>query len=93
MANIYIRNIDAAVKAKLAAEAAAKDASLNRLVKQILTGHTAGIEVQNIDERYGNLFKDMTAIYTAQVEQCGEVISKNNYLLEKLLMRETEEDV
>ena len=49
--------------------------------------------MQNIDERYGNLFKDMTAIYTAQVERCGEVISKNNYLLEKLLMREAEEDV
>lgn len=79
--NIFIRNIDPAVKAKLEVISRQKGMSLNSLVKAIISDYVLMPEVIYVNDKYENLFKDMTAMYNHSLEKTEEIISENTELL------------
>lgn len=87
MANIYVRNIDAAIKEKLKESASVKGMSLNKYVVNLLESHGENITVRTSAEKYENLVKDVISIYQEKINELTLVINRNNYLMEKLLIR------
>lgn len=83
--DIYIRNIDPAVKTKLTAMAENKGMSLNALVKTVLEDYVIMPDIRHTNDKYENLFKDMTALYNHSIEKNEEVIAENTALLRTIL--------
>ena len=83
--DIYIRDIDPAVKAKLTAMAENKGMSLNALVKTVLEDYVIMPDIRHTNDKYENLFKDMTALYNHSIEKNEEVIAENTALLRTFL--------
>lgn len=82
--NIFIRDIDPAVKTKLENIAKEKGLSLNSLVKIILSDYAIIPDIRFIDDRYEALFKDMTSMYNHMLEKTEYSISENTLFLQKL---------
>lgn len=82
--NIFIRDIDPAVKTKLENIAKEKGLSLNSLVKIILSDYAIIPDIRFIDDRYEGLFKDMTSMYNHMLEKTEYSISENTLFLQKL---------
>lgn len=85
MADIYIRNIDAGVKAKLKENASLKGLSLNRYVIDLLENQIENVNIRTSAEKYENLVKDIVSIYQEKINELENVINRNNYLVEKLI--------
>lgn len=83
--NIFIRDVDPAVKAKLEAIAKQKGLSLNSLVKIILSDYAIMPDIRYLNDKYESLFKDMTAMYNHMLEKTGEAISENTDTIQRLL--------
>lgn len=83
--DIYIRDIDPAIKTKLAAMAENKGMSLNALVKTVLEDYVIMPDIRHTNDKYENLFKDMTALYNHSIEKNEEVIAENTALLRTIL--------
>lgn len=83
--DIYIRDIDPAIKTKLVAMAENKGMSLNALVKTVLEDYVIMPDIRHINDKYENLFKDMTALYSHSIEKNEEVIAENTALLRTIL--------
>lgn len=83
--DIYIRDIDSAVKAKLETISRQKGISLNVLVKTILSDYAIMPDIRLMNDKYENLFKDMTALYNYSLEKNEEIISENTALLRTIL--------
>lgn len=83
--DIYIRDIDPAVKTKLTAMAENKGMSLNALVKTVLEDYVIMPDIRHTNDKYENLFKDMTALYNHSIEKNEEVIAENTALLRTIL--------
>lgn len=83
--DIYIRDIDPAVKSKLSAIAQEKNISLNAFCKIILTDYALLPDVRSLNDKYENLFKDMTALYNHSLERNEEALAENTALLRTIL--------
>lgn len=83
--DIYIRDIDSAVKAKLETISRQKGISLNVLVKTILSDYAIMPDIRLMNDKYENLFKDMTTLYNYSLEKNEEIISENTALLRTIL--------
>lgn len=83
--DIYIRNIDPGIKIKLKENAKKKGISLNEYIKNILETAALSIEITSLDDKYGNLTKELLSIYTGIIEKNTSVIAENNYILSKLI--------
>lgn len=70
---IYIRNVDAAVLAKVDALSKQKGISRNKMVNIILETYTTSDRVKELEERYANLVSIMT-----------DAIENNTFALENL---------
>ncbi len=70
---IYIRNVDAAVLAKVDALSKQKGISRNKMVNIILETYTTSDRVKELEERYTNLVSIMT-----------DAIENNTFALENL---------
>lgn len=88
MADIYIRNIDAATKAKLKECAKLKGMSLNQYVINILMAQGENINIKSSAAKYESLVKNVVSIYQERVDELVGVINRNNYLIEKLTEKE-----
>ena len=74
MADIYIRNIDARVKAKLKENASLKGLSLNRYVIDLLENQIENVNIRTSAEKYENLVKDIVSIYQEKINELENVI-------------------
>lgn len=83
--DILIRDLDPAVKSKLAAIAEQKSISLNALIKMVLADYVMMPDIRYINDKYENLFKDMTALYNHSLEKNEEVLAENTALLRTIL--------
>lgn len=91
MADIYLRDIDEEIKHKLKMQAKRKGVSLNSYIKALLTSYCLKGEVINLDDKYRNLFKDMTSLYQSLVEKTSLVIEENSHVLNQIIEGEDDE--
>lgn len=85
MADIYLRDIDEDIKHKFKMQAKRKGVSLNSYIKALLTSYCLKGEVINLDDKYRNLFKDMTSLYQSLVEKTNLVIEENSHILNQII--------
>lgn len=81
MSDLYVRGLDAEFKAKLKAIAKKRGVSLNFLIKEILTKYVLSPDVKNIEDKYVNFVKDITAAVLAEQEKNRESIENLTYLI------------
>lgn len=80
---IYVR-IEPEIKYTLQAIATKKKLSLNALTAMILSDYAAAPAVKKIEDKYSQLLKDITALYTNQSEELSDIISENTIVLEEV---------
>lgn len=85
MSDIYIRNIDASVKAKLKAEAKRKGISNNELVKMVLEDYVRTPTTRNVEDKYINLAKDITSAFLQECKKNQECIEELSYEIKNMV--------
>lgn len=81
---IYVR-IEPEIKYTLQAIATKKKMSLNALTAMILSDYAAAPTLKKIEDKYGQLLRDITALYTNQSEELSDIISDNTLVLEEVI--------